>query len=46
MSENKVIPMIHSFRLTNLTTDANVKFHGNNYGYWAIFIKEDGTIVL
>ena len=42
----KVIPLLFSFRIGNLTNDTMVKFHGDNFGYWGIYIKDSGAVVL
>ena len=37
--------MLYSLRIGGLVnTDTEVKFHKDGYGYWAMMIKEDGTI--
>lgn len=38
--------MIYAFRIGNLSNDSVVRGHSTNYGYWGIYIKENGAVVL
>jgi hypothetical protein len=38
--------MLWAFRLGNLNNDTAVRGHSSNFGYWAIYIKESGAVVL
>ena len=42
---NEVQPMVFSYRIGNLSTDADIKIH-QDHGKWGIIVRGDGAVVL
>lgn len=42
---NEAQPMLFSYHIGDLVTDADIKIH-QDHGYWGIIVRGDGAVVL